>query len=231
MMFAIIVAIVLAAVHQATAHFRIDYPPWRSDTLENQSYSQWTWPCGGVADHIGNRTDWPINGGAVELTLHHPWTYLWVNLGLGSEVTNFNMSLAPELMNVTGRGKFCLDNLHVPMEVENGTQASIQVITSGGGDSGEGSALYNCADITLRTDVKVPNGMCKNDTALSVTMLGQQWEQQSNSSASNGTVTVTVTAASTPTATTNSATGVTAGAVTFVGVVGMACVLAAGLGL
>lgn len=75
--------------------------------------------------------------------------------------------------------------------------------------------------------------MCKNDTTLSVTMLGQQWEQQSNSSAFNGTVTVTVTAPSTPTATAtkNSAAEVTAGAVTLVSVVGMACVLAAGLGL
>lgn len=61
------------------------------------------------------------------------------------------MSLAPELMNVTGRGKFCLDNLHVPMDVADGTEASIQVITSGGGDSGEGSSLYNVSRVPTNT--------------------------------------------------------------------------------
>ncbi|KAI1138070.1 hypothetical protein F5Y05DRAFT_50195 [Hypoxylon sp. FL0543] len=237
MMFASIVAIALAVIPRASAHFQINYPAWRADTVENDTYSQWTWPCGGVPDHVGNRTDWAINGGAVQLTLHHPWSYLWINLGLGNEVTNFNLTMAPELMNVTGRGKFCLDNLHVPMDVADGTNASIQVITAGGGDSGEGSALYNCADVTLRTNAPVPDGMCKNDTTMSVVMLGQQWEQQSSNATGNGTgtgasvVTVTVTAASNPTSTTNSAMAKTAGGVTLIGVVGLASVLAVGLGL
>ncbi|KAI1415075.1 hypothetical protein F5Y13DRAFT_187760 [Hypoxylon sp. FL1857] len=226
MMFAAIVAIVLAAAGQVSAHFQINYPVWRADTIGN--YSQWSWPCGGVPDGVGNRTDWPIKGGAVQLSLHHPWTFLWMNIGLGSAVTNFNMTLIPELMNVTGKGKFCLDNLEVPMDVADGTLASIQVITAGGGDAGEGSSLYNCADVVLRTNAKTPDGMCKNDTALSVVMLGEQWQ---HTPASNSTATVTVTAASTPTATRNSATGNTAGGVALVGIFGLACVLATGLGL
>ncbi|KAI0839284.1 hypothetical protein F5Y06DRAFT_295905 [Hypoxylon sp. FL0890] len=230
MMFAFIVAVVLAVAHQATAHFELVYPVWRADTMqEDGDYLQWKWPCGGVGMGVGNRTDWPINGGAVQLKLHHGWSYLWINLGLGNETENFNLTMAPELMNVTGRGKFCLDNLRVPMDVADGTNASLQVITAGGGDSGEGSALYNCADVTLRTNAKTPDGACMNDTWMSLTMLGQQWEQQSSNSTAKGTVTVTATVASTPTSTTNSAMVKTAGGVTVLGVVGLACVLAMGL--
>ena len=61
------------------------------------------------------------------------------------------MTLIPELMNVTGKGKFCLDNLEVPMDVADGTLASIQVITAGGGDAGEGSSLYNVSRVPTNT--------------------------------------------------------------------------------
>ena len=82
-----------------------------------------------------------MTGGALELELHHPWTYLFVNLGLGGNVSsNFNISLTPQLLNVTGKGTFCLPALPVPEGVaRDGQPATLQVVTSG--DSG--SALYN----------------------------------------------------------------------------------------
>ena len=85
-----------------------------------------------------------MTGGALELELHHPWTYLFVNLGLGggNVSSNFNASLTPRLLNVTGRGTLCLPSLPVPggdAAPRDGQPATLQVVTSG--DSG--SALYN----------------------------------------------------------------------------------------
>lgn len=36
----------LAAAQLATAHFGLEYPEWRVDTLKGEEeYSQWVWPC------------------------------------------------------------------------------------------------------------------------------------------------------------------------------------------
>lgn len=75
----------------------------------------------------------------MSLELHHAWTYVFINLGLGENVTNFNISLTPNFLNVTGNGTFCLPSLSLPEGIAEGTHASIQVVT--GGKSG--SALYN----------------------------------------------------------------------------------------
>lgn len=92
-----------------------------------------------VPNGVGNRTDWPISGGSVSLDLHHKWTYLFINLGLGTNVTAFSTSLTPELVNVTGNGTYCIPVLPVPIDVKDGDNATIQVVTSGE----SGSALYN----------------------------------------------------------------------------------------
>ncbi|KAI8961283.1 hypothetical protein F5Y11DRAFT_232484 [Daldinia sp. FL1419] len=216
MMFIALITFVLALAHEASAHFKITYPAWRADTFnEARNYSQWIYPCGGVPDGVANRTEWPITDGAVQLTLHHPWTYLFINVGLGSAVTDFNMSFTPDLTNVTGQGQFCLPSLSVPMNVRDGTNATIQVVTSG--DSG--SALYNCADIVFRSSAKVPAGACKNDTAMSAVVVGHASEAPSNSSAP----------AACPSSTHSSATGVAVEGVALAIMLGLASVLAAGL--
>ncbi|KAL7892434.1 hypothetical protein HDV63DRAFT_414599 [Trichoderma sp. SZMC 28014] len=141
------ILLALAASTAVNAHFKIAYPEWRADTLaaENEDkYSQWNYPCGGVPYKAGNITDWPIGGGSLSLELHHPWTYVYINLGLGANTTNFNVSLTPEFLNVTGRGTFCVKELPVPVDnIKDGQLASLQVVTSGE----SGNALYNCADI------------------------------------------------------------------------------------
>lgn len=73
------------------------------------------------------------------LDLHHPWSYLYINLGLGENATNFNISLTPDLLNVTGSGNFCIPVLPVPINVTDGQSATLQVVTNGQ----SGSALYN----------------------------------------------------------------------------------------
>jgi hypothetical protein len=88
----------LVTAQLASAHFAVEYPEWRADSLTNDSYNQYTWPCkplrpaqsnqsriqtdplyssagAGVPGNSGNRTDWPLTGGSLKLDLHHPWTY------------------------------------------------------------------------------------------------------------------------------------------------------------
>lgn len=136
-------SVLLAAAGLASAHFKLDYPPWRADVLTNTSvtgYSEWTYPCGGAPTTADtNRTAWPLTGGSLVVELHHPWTYMFVNLGLGSNISNFNYTLTPQFLNTTGNGTLCIEKLAVPVNVSDGTTASLQVVTLGE----SGSALYS----------------------------------------------------------------------------------------
>lgn len=114
-------------------------------------------------------TDWPTGGGSLKLELHHAWTYVFVNLGLGTNVTNFNVSLTPQFWNVTGKGTLCVDKLAVPVNVSDGALASLQVVTVG--DSG--NALYNCADIRFKNDAKTLSN-CTTTPGIKVNFIKDQ---------------------------------------------------------
>ena len=176
---------VLAAARLAAAHFGMEYPAWRADTLsDEETYDQWVYPCAKVPNGVGNRTDWPISGGSISLDLHHKWTYLFINLGLGSNATAFSVPLTPELVNVTGNGTYCIPVLPVPIDagVKDGDNATIQVVTSGA----SGSALYNCADITFRESAKLLEGdKCKNSTGITATV-GQVSADHAQTNATEG---------------------------------------------
>ncbi|POR33170.1 Uncharacterized protein TPAR_06637 [Tolypocladium paradoxum] len=153
----------LAAAQRVSAHFGLTFPAWRADTLAHEAtskYSQWTYPCAGVPYGAGNVTDWPLDGGSLKLELHHPWTYIFVNLGVGGNTTNFNVSLTPEFWNATGKGTLCIDKVPLPVKVEDGALASLQIVTVG--DSG--SALYNCADIRFKKDAQAPGNCTSGGT-------------------------------------------------------------------
>ncbi|KHN94664.1 uncharacterized protein MAM_07419 [Metarhizium album ARSEF 1941] len=161
----------LAAVHGATAHFGLKYPPWRADTLSAEGeakYTQWKYPCAGVDYKAGKVTDWPLKGGPLELDLHHAWSYVFVNLGLGENATNFNVSLTPQFWNVTGKGTVCVDKLPVPIDVQDGAMASLQVVTT----SASGAALYNCADIRFSKDARSSSN-CTSSKGVEVHTVGQ----------------------------------------------------------
>ncbi|KAM3434498.1 hypothetical protein NHJ13734_005973 [Beauveria thailandica] len=169
-----------AAIQPVTAHFGLTQPQWRADTLaaENEAkYSQWTYPCAGVPYGAGNTTDWPLDGGPLELELHHKWTYVFVNLGLGGNTTNFNLTLTPELWNTTGKGTFCVEKLAVPAGIADGTRGTVQIVTSGS----SGSALYNCADIRFAKDAK--NATC---TGNGVTLNKVQQSGDNNATSTSG---------------------------------------------
>ncbi|EPE09813.1 expression library immunization antigen 1 [Ophiostoma piceae UAMH 11346] len=177
--------VVLVSAGLASAHFGIEYPVWRADSLNNESYSQYIFPCAGVPTDLanGNRTDWPATGGSLSLDLHHPWSYIYINIGLGDNVTNFNYSLTPSFLNETGKGILCLDHLPLPVDLapSDGQHATIQVVA--GGKSG--SALYNCADITFRTNATITNygnGNCTTSEGVSYQVVVEQTNTTSSAS-------------------------------------------------
>ncbi|KAL1901051.1 hypothetical protein Sste5346_002118 [Sporothrix stenoceras] len=200
----------VAAAGVASAHFQIEYPTWRADSLTNASYSQYVFPCAGVPQDVANanRTDWPATGGSLSLDLHHPWTYVFINIGLGENVTNFNYSLTPSFWNETGSGVLCVPHLDLPVGLEpaDGQKATIQVVTLGE----SGSALYNCADITFRTgDVANFGGAnCTTDAAVSYTIIGEQ----TNGTSSSGSGTATTSGSGSSATTGSTTTGTNAGA-------------------
>ncbi|KAK6499665.1 hypothetical protein TWF481_010028 [Arthrobotrys musiformis] len=160
-----LVKTLVAAATLATAvqaHYSIDYPTWRADSFE-EPYDQWLRPCAG-ANTTQNRTVWPLDGGSLVLGLHHSFDYIFVNLGLGTEVASFNISLTPNFLNNTGNGTLCLPKIPIPagIEITDGQNASIQVVTVGK----SGSALYNCADIRFSKDAEILSGdACQNTTS------------------------------------------------------------------
>ncbi|KAM4058664.1 expression library immunization antigen 1 [Hirsutella rhossiliensis] len=180
-----VVGTALAAAHGAFAHFALTYPEWRADTLAEDAdseYSQWTYPCAGVDYGAGNVTDWPLDGGSLKLELHHPWTYVFVNLGVGQNTTNFNVSLTPEFWNTTGKGTLCIEKVPVPIDVENGTLATLQVVTT----SASGSALYNCADIRFNRNAKSLSN-CSSSGVEYAPVRDQKKSNGTNSSGGNST--------------------------------------------
>ncbi|OLN81866.1 Uncharacterized protein CCHL11_07010 [Colletotrichum chlorophyti] len=155
----------LGAANLASAHFGLEYPEWRADTLSATNvtgYSQWQYPCAGVPYGTGNTTDWPLDGGSIKLDLHHDWTYVFINLGLeaGGNVTTHNITLTPQFWNATGAGTLCVEKLALPTNATDGQRGSIQVVTVG--DSGAG--LYNCANIRFTSNATtLPADECKTE--------------------------------------------------------------------
>ncbi|QSZ35924.1 hypothetical protein DSL72_007046 [Monilinia vaccinii-corymbosi] len=126
----------------ASAHFALHYPPSRGDSFLPPA-SQWVYPCANI-NTTENRTLYPTDSFAVGVELHHNWTYMFVNIGLGTNgSSNLNISLTPSPLNVTGKGSLCLKELDIPagLKLEDGLNATVQVVTIGP----SGSALYNAS--------------------------------------------------------------------------------------
>ncbi|KAH6666973.1 hypothetical protein B0J14DRAFT_464619, partial [Halenospora varia] len=137
----------LVLASTASAHFTIRYPEMRGDSFAAGA-SQYIFPCANVNQTAAtNRTAWPLTGGSLNLSLGHPWTYAFVNLGIGTNYPAFNISLTDPFYNITGNGTLCLPTIKLPsgLAIQDGANASIQVVTV----NEYGASLYNCADITF----------------------------------------------------------------------------------
>jgi len=161
------------------AHFRLLQPPWRGSSFDAPA-SQYIYPCANVNEttSVANRTLWPPSGGSLIINGSHPSALTSVNLALGSNATNFNITLVG-MFNQTGAGVFCLkeagrEGLEAGFKQAGysglddkrieGLQASVQVIQLGH----SGSALYNCADIVFNSTAQLlSDEQCKNATGVS----------------------------------------------------------------
>lgn len=132
----------------------------------------------GVPYDEGNMTEW--NGKSVKIDLHHPFSYVWLNVGLGENSTNFNITLTPQFWNVTGSGSVCVEDLPWPDNVENGTVGTLQVVTSD-----KGSALYNCADFRYNPDAESVSN-CTVPDEVDVIMIKSQSNDSSSESHDHG---------------------------------------------
>ncbi|EFR02905.1 hypothetical protein MGYG_05906 [Nannizzia gypsea CBS 118893] len=144
-----------------SAHFRVEYPYWRGDSFK----SQYTRPCGGV-NVTTNRTQWPVDGGAILFKPTHHWALTYVNLGLGDDDSIiFNYTLV-QAFNQTGNGTFCFPKIPIPADlgIRDGTNASLQIVQA----STNGAALYNCMDITFSSSPRnvLAQDMCVNSTGV-----------------------------------------------------------------
>lgn len=125
--------IALALLPVSLAHFTLEWPKSRGS---GESTAE-SFPCGGY-NGVGQRTDFPINGGPVQLKMGHDMTNVAVYMAIGGTPgSNFNTVIRPQFV-VTGLGDFCIGQLNVPSSanVSDGTQATIQVVSNAHGGGG-----------------------------------------------------------------------------------------------
>jgi hypothetical protein len=227
----------LALAPVAFAHFNLNYPETRGFDEDKEP----TGPCGGYDTVSSQRTDFPISGAPIQLTLGHQQTNVEVYLAVGDNPGNaFNTVLYPQFQ-VSGLGKFCLGDVSIPssLNVTEGTKATIQVITLA---NGENTPLYQvgghchidhltilirpqCADVNLVSTTLSQSDYsshCQNNTGVSVT----QMNISGNPNGTSGTSTASGSAsgsgaAASPTASSHSGAAQAKAASWVVGAVGL----------
>ncbi|KAF2741117.1 hypothetical protein EJ04DRAFT_507531 [Polyplosphaeria fusca] len=171
----------LSLLPLATAHFVLNWPTARGFEDEKAV----NFPCGGFDSVKEPRTEFPLNGGPIQLDFHHTQTNIKVLLALGDDPgNNYNIVLRPTFAE-EGPGNFCLGSVSIPsgLNISSGTNGTIQVVSNGDPSGG----LYQCADVTftnqsLSTDEY--NANCKNDSVTKVTSENIQGNPNETSSGS-----------------------------------------------
>lgn len=175
---------ILFLVPFATCHFELKYPPSRAG---DDSEKQGTFPCGGY-DTVKDRTQFPLSDGSIQLELGHDRSLVQVLLALGNEPgDSFNIVWKP-IVQQEGPGEFCLQDLDVPasLNIENGQNATIQVITDGHDNTG----LYNCADITFTNgSISGTPPPCRNGTNVRASAYTGEFTNANGTTSGNGSPT------------------------------------------
>jgi hypothetical protein len=120
----------------ASAHFTLNYPPSRDSSAESGTEA----PCGGKS--LSSRTSVPLNSDhtlPIALEMGHDETVIQILMSLASNPTEdqFNITLE-RTFSQTGLGDFCLPSVVIPagVEVKEGDNATVQVVTDGEGGGG-----------------------------------------------------------------------------------------------
>ncbi|KAF1812676.1 hypothetical protein P152DRAFT_345979 [Eremomyces bilateralis CBS 781.70] len=159
-------AVLLSLPALSFAHFHLLFPPVRG-SFDAGSLDQY--PCGGQ-NTVGDRTDFPISGGPIQIDNEHTESKIQVLLALGENPTgdDFVYVMLPTIY-AQGPQEFCMGMVGAPAEanVTEGTKGTISVVTSGDSNGG----LYQCADVTF-VNTPLPeaeyNDNCKNATGIQV---------------------------------------------------------------
>jgi len=171
--------LLLACAAVTSAHFVINYPPDRGNSYN----TQFQYPCGGLHS-TGNRSAWPVNGGAVSIVPLHPFAFTTINLAIGTtiqettDVNRWNHIMKATFNQTGGNGTFCVPKLSIPYAllplVQDGVNATIQIVQL----VASGQALYNCADIYFSAteaarfaQPDVWNAYCFNSSGMSANLL------------------------------------------------------------
>lgn len=99
-------ALVLFLAPLASCHFQLISPKARG--FDDSKLGNF--PCGGQ-DKVGTRSDFPLNGGNIQLDMEHDRAGVQVLLGLGDNPgSNFNIVLVPTVQE-QGIPDFCLGSV------------------------------------------------------------------------------------------------------------------------
>ncbi|KAF9329840.1 hypothetical protein BGZ91_000378 [Linnemannia elongata] len=145
---ALTLATMLLCSSAAMAHYTLDYPPSRGFSSVNESIA----PCGGAAyNAAGNRIQFPLSKGFVEISSFHPNASIQINIVYGNNPMAVDFTTASSTpagtIQVTHALQSCLPlDLSSFKGAANNVNATIQLVATGGG-----SSLYQCADVTLVT--------------------------------------------------------------------------------
>ncbi|PQE33851.1 gpi anchored protein [Rutstroemia sp. NJR-2017a WRK4] len=185
----------VAFSHIASANFTLDYPAARG--FDEDLLTQF--PCGGQ-NEVANRTLWPFSGGEVALNMRDASVNVEVLIGFGNDVGSSFETVLRQTFAERGTGTFCITGFMIPagLNVTNGMNATIQVITGGGGMNSNVRETHTltktmkCADITLTRSVSAV-GSCSNATDIKTSVAsvtGNANTTTSSSGASSGAASI-----------------------------------------
>jgi hypothetical protein len=133
----------LSFVPLTFAHFELTFPKARGFNDESES----SFPCGGFDTVSSERTNFPISGGPIQLSMGHPQTNVAVYMAIGDNPGSGFSIVAKQQLTVEGLGNFCLGSVSVPagLNVSDGTLASIQVVSN----AHEAGGLFQVSSRTI----------------------------------------------------------------------------------
>ncbi|KAI1308433.1 hypothetical protein EDD11_004284 [Mortierella claussenii] len=144
----------------AMAHYTLDYPASRGFSDDNEP----TAPCGGFAA-AGNRTQFPLTKGFLEISSFHVSADIKINVAYGNDPSAADFTAAAAApagsISINHPGQSCLPlDLSSFKGAANNTNATIQIVYNGGD-----SPLYQCADVVLVTSApSFDQSKCVNGT-------------------------------------------------------------------
>lgn len=169
-----------------------------------------------------NRTDFPLSGGFISLNSEHPVWVFAVNLSTSANPQNFQaFSPAVPFFQVTGEGLFCFPVDFAASGISgltDGVNVTIQAFFNGGDGN-----LFQCADLTLRSNATIPSGTtCTNatgDTVQTLASTAVPSPTNASSTGGSGASSTGSVASQTPSQTPSSANALAAGASGFLALV------------